>query len=107
MPRAEYGFARAISEVAGGLIVSVLLSAFASTGLIPSSYLLMFELLNLVLTISFILALPYWGTGYLFGWLFGLAIMSQSGLVGPLDFVLYFVIPLIVLVVRFLKRTTD
>jgi hypothetical protein len=101
---AEHGFARAISEVVGGLIVSVLLGAFASTELIPSSYLLMFELLNLVLTISFVLAVPYWGTGYLFGWLFGLAIMSQSGLVGPLDFVVYFAIPLIVLVVRVLKR---
>jgi len=107
MPRAEYGFARAISEVVGGLIISVLLSAFVSTGLISSSYLLLFELFNLVLTISFILALPYWGTGYLFGWLLGLAIMSQSGLVGPLDFVIYFVIPFIVLVVRFLKRATD
>jgi len=107
MPRAEYGFARAISEVVGGLIVSVLLSAFVSTGLIPSSYLLMFELVNLALTIGFILALPYWGTGYLFGWLLGLAIMFQSGLVGPLDFVIYFVIPFIVLIVRFLKRATD
>lgn len=107
MPRAEHGFARAVSEVVVGFITSALLNALASTEMMPSSYLLPFKLLNLTLTFGFILAVPYWGTGYLLGWLFGLGIMSQSGLVDPLDFVIYFIIPLMVLVMRILKRATD
>jgi len=104
MPEAEHGFVRAISEVVGGLIMSLLLNAFASSGLIPTSYLSMFRLLNLMLTISFILAIPYLGTGYLLGWLFGLTMMAQTGLIDPLDFVIYFIIPAIILIVRIVKK---
>ena len=104
MPKAQHGFLRAVREIIGGFVMSVALGAFASVGIIPYYYIVLYKLLNLILTISFILALPYWGTGYLLGWLVGLAIMAQVGLIEPWDFLVYFVFPLIILTLRFLKQ---
>ena len=63
----------------------------------------MFHLVNVVSTIALVFAIPFWATTYAIGWLFGLAIMSSSGLVGILDFVIY-LIPLFVLILRLIKK---
>lgn len=96
----EYGVKRAIGEVIGGLITSVIVSAFASSGLLSPAYVLLFGLINVIGTVALILVMPYWGTTYLIGWLFGLWILLQSGLIGILEVVIYFGIPLAILVIR-------
>ncbi len=104
MPRFEHGYKRAISEVIESSIAAIILSVFVSQGVLDQSWLLYFKLLNMLVSIFLILVVPYWGTGYLIGWLFGLWILSQSGLVGFWDFVFYFGIPLVVLVGRIIKE---
>jgi hypothetical protein len=98
---------RAIGEVIGGYATSFVVDNFLKSGLLPPEYVLLFCVLNMFATAAFILALPYWGTVYLIGWLFGLGIMLQTGLVGVLDAVVYFVAPLAVLVLRILKEVTS
>jgi hypothetical protein len=83
--------------------MGILLSTLASTGLIPQSYIFLFKLISIVAVVSLILAVPYWGTGYLLGWLFGVFILVESGLVGILDFVVYFLAPFAILLIRFMK----
>ncbi len=102
MPGFEHGYERAISVIFGGVILWTFLNAISSN-LSDPSFLLYLKLFNMFGTISLILAMPYWGTMYLFGWLFGLMILANSGLVGILDFVIYFGIPLMILIIRISK----
>lgn len=103
MPREEHGFKRAISEFISGLIMSTYLDFFANAGLIPPSLLLTLKALNLVAALAFIMTLPYWGTRYMLGWLLGFIMMIPSGIIDPVDLIIYVGIPLINLVSRFLK----
>lgn len=98
-----YGARRAIAEVVGGIVTSSIVIAFINSGLLDPSYTLLFHLLNVVGIVSLILTMPYWGTTYLIGWLFGLWIMSESGLVGILELLVYLGVPLVVLILRLLK----
>jgi hypothetical protein len=102
-----YGIDRAIGEIIGGSVTSLIVDVFISSGLLPPAYAVLFSIVNMLGTIAFILAMPYWGTFYLLGWLVGLWIMSQAGMVGILDAAVYFGVPLVVLVMRFLKKLTD
>lgn len=103
-----YGMKRAIGEVIGGIINSVFVDAIIiGSGLISPVGAVLFGILNMLATVLLILAMPYWGTVYLIGWLFGLGIMFQTGLIGILDAVIYFGVPLLVLIVRFWKMLTD
>lgn len=104
MPGFEHGYKRAVSEIIGGIVTSAMLNAFILTEVIDSSWVLYFKLLNMFGLITLILAMPYWGTIYLLGWLIGLFILSKSGLVGFLDFVIYFGIPLMILFIRLIKK---
>lgn len=104
VPGMEHGFERAVSEVLIGFALSAFTTSLANSGLIPSPYLLTFKLLVLAGAIPFIYALPYWGTGYILGWLLGYAVMLPSGIVDPLDFVIFTAIPLIILCLRFFKE---
>jgi hypothetical protein len=44
--------------------------------------------------------MKYWGTSYLLGWLVGLLLMSQTGLVGTLELLIYFAVPILYLIIR-------
>jgi len=104
MLRFEHGYQMAVSEVIESSITASMLSALVSQCFLDQFWLLYFKLLNMLGTILLILVVPYWGTGYLIEWLFGLWILSQRGLVGFWDFVFYFGIPLIVLIGRLCKK---
>ncbi|MEM3697423.1 MAG: hypothetical protein QXG27_06355 [Candidatus Bathyarchaeia archaeon] len=103
MSKFEYGFVRAISEIVAGFVMSVVLSSFVSAGLIPGSFVLLFHVLNVFSTVLMVFAMPFWATSYCIGWLFGLGIMYSSGLVDVLELLIYLV-PLIVLGIRFVKK---
>jgi hypothetical protein len=102
-----YGLRRAIVEVIGGFVMSTITDAIIGSGAISPEFGLVFGLLNMILTICFVLVVPYWGTVYLVGWLFGLSIMLQTGLLGVLDAVIYFGVPLVVLVLRIWKKLSE
>jgi hypothetical protein len=97
MSKLEYGFKRAITEIVGGFVSSIVLEAFVNAGLIPVYYMLLFHILNATGTLVLILAMPYWATTYIIGWLIGLWILSGSGLINGIDYLLYFIPLLFVL----------
>jgi hypothetical protein len=102
-----YGVRRAVGEIIGGIVTSVLMDAVIGSGLVSSGVAVLFGILSMLEAIVLILAVPYWGTVYLIGWLFGLGILFQTGIVGILDAAVYFGVPLVVLVLRFWKMLTD
>jgi|Deesub1362A_J573_1020465.scaffolds.fasta_scaffold00483_30 hypothetical protein len=103
MPGFEHGYKRAITEIITGIVMGILLSTLESTGLIPPSYIFPFKLTSIIGVVSLILAMPYWGTGYLLGWLLGVFVLMESGLVGIFDFIVYFVAPFAILLIRFMR----
>ena len=107
MPNIEHGFTRAITEILGGLVVASMLNSFVSSGLLDSSMLVLYELLNILAIFAFIHVSLYWGTGYLIGWWFGLGIMCQAGLVSAFEFTLYSILVTIVLVKRIAKHVIE
>jgi len=106
MSKLEYGFKRAVSEIIGGIVAYYFIAALISTGLIPPYFVLLFHLVNVLSTILLVFAMPFWATSYILGWLFGLGIMYQSGVIGILDLLIYLV-PLVILAIRFSKRISD
>ncbi len=99
----DYGLNRAFSEIIGGLVASILLSIFVSTGLIPSYFIWLFHLLNIVDMIFLIQKMPYWATSYSVGWLFGVIILANTGLLTIIDIMIN-LIPLVFFVYRLLKK---
>ncbi|RLI11896.1 hypothetical protein DRO25_01125 [Candidatus Bathyarchaeota archaeon] len=100
----EYGLRRVMGEIVSGIVTSAIVDSFLNAGLLPPAYATLFSVLNMLGTISLILAMPFWGTIYLIGWRFGLWIMLQTGLVGVGEAIIYFGVPLAVLIVRILKH---
>jgi hypothetical protein len=98
----DYGLERAFSEIIGGLVTTIIISSFISTGLIPSYFIWLFHLLNIVDMIVLIQKMPYWATSYSVGWLIGVIILTNTGLLTILDILINF-IPLAYLVYRLLK----
>lgn len=99
----EYGFKRAIEEIVTGIVISALFQGFANTGLIPGYYEVVFHLVNVSSAVALVFAAPFWATSYTIGWLFGLSIMSRSGLIEAWEFVIYLT-PLFVLVLRLIRK---
>ena len=99
MNRLEHGLKRAFEEVIGGFVTSAIVYAIASSGLLSPAYLLLFGLINVIGTVTLVYAMPYWGTTYLIGWLFGVGMLLQSGLIG-IEAILYIGIPLLYLILR-------
>ena len=91
------GMGNALYEIVFGLVFAALIAAFVSAGLIPQTYLLIFFLLNGLATAAFLLFLPLSSFAYLIGWLFGMYMMLQGGILEIWDIILYILPPLAVI----------
>lgn len=104
------GFKGAIIGVICGVIISAFLFVIKSSALVPPSYMglfSLFEIVSLVGGIILITQMESWGIGYLIGWLFGMWIMSYSGLVENWLVVLYFVVGGLVLIGKILQKIKE
>lgn len=104
MPTFGRGSQRAFGEVVGGIVTSLLLATFVNSGILKDSDVFVFNLINMMATVVLILAMPYWGTLYLLGWAFALYILLNAGMMGAFEFVVYFGVPLIILIIRIAKE---
>jgi len=102
-----HGIRRIVGEVVSGIVNSSITDAIIGTGLVSPAFVVLFSVLNMLYTVVLVLAMPYWGTIYLFGWLFGLVMLSQTGMIGILDATVYFGVPLIVLIIRFGRKLKE
>ena len=107
MPGFEYGYRRAIYEIIGGIIALLILNTIISLGWLPVSWIFLFKFLNTLSLVILLLVMPYWGTTYLLGWLFGLMTLTKAGLVNTLEAVIYFGVPLIILIIRLIKNIEE
>ncbi|MHA2179981.1 MAG: hypothetical protein ACXAAH_01010 [Promethearchaeota archaeon] len=103
------------SEILDGILISTIVSTFAGvmsslvdTGIIPSYFILFFHLLNLSInvreTIVFIEKIQYWATSYSLGWLVGVIILADYGLLTNIDILISIIIPIVFIILRFVKR---
>lgn len=100
---ANYGIKRAIGEIVSGIVTSAIVNAFVSSGLLPSGYVFLFGLINMIGTITLILSMPYWGVTYTLGWILGVYLMAQSELIGILEVIIYLGVPIAVLIFRIIS----
>lgn len=63
------------------------------------------ELVGIVSTAVLILKMPYWGTGYMLGWIVGISFFWHLGWVSASDLFLYIVPSITVLAWRVYNRT--
>jgi len=96
----DQGFGNAIQEIIGGIVVSLFINAISATGFVPSDYMLMIELINIIALVSLLFSLQKAGVAYIVGWIFGIYIMIQSGLMNFLDIILYLVVPIAIIGIR-------
>ena len=105
--RIEKGFREAVTEVFVGVILSVVLGIIPTLPIIPDDYVVLFQLIPIITLIGSIVvieAFESWGIWYLIGWLFGMGIMSSTGLVESSLFILYLVVGGVVLIFKLLKK---
>jgi len=100
------GLNGALLEIVGGLIAPILISSLVSTALFPSYFIWILYLIGIGGMISLIREMSFWATSYIVGWLVGIFILANSGLLSPIDILIY-LIPLVFLVYRVLKSFTS
>lgn len=100
MNKFQMGYKNAIGEIIGGIMTPLIMDAFASTGLLPQYFFILVFLINVIGTFILIFSMESWGFLYTFGWLFGSFIFLKSGLLEPLEFILYIFLPIIFLGLR-------
>ena len=97
MGRFGSGLERAIGEVIGGFITYAFFMSFVESGAISP---FLFALLSIIGILVLIKKMPYWSTAYLIGWVIGLLIFIQSGLIGFIELLILIGMPLIILLKR-------
>ena len=107
----QEGLTGAILEIVLGLIPPIILSAFIDGGIVPSYFIWIFYLLSGIISIYGIVELlkemSLWGISYIIGWLIGVFLLIDSGLLEPWDFAFYFIAPLAFLGYKILKWILD
>jgi hypothetical protein len=79
----------AILEIIASFAYGVIVSSFAASGLISESVRWLFALINAVLIAGLVLAMPRWGIWFTIGWVVAVAILANSGLLEPIDYLVY------------------
>jgi hypothetical protein len=105
----RYGAKRAVNEIISGVITSLIIDAFAISGFLTPDFVFLFGLLNVIGVTTLILTMFYWGITYLLGWIFGVLLLLDSGLIGVFDIIIYLGIPLAVLILKimWLKESSE
>ena len=104
MPNALNAFFTAIMGVINGTILYCILTVFVDSGLLSSTWLIVYNVVNLLTIFTFVHATRYWGTFYLLGWWLGFGIMYYTRLVGVFEFAIDSILLGLVLLSRFLRK---
>jgi hypothetical protein len=102
MPRIKSGLSRAAAEVIMGAATVFIIEA-AIKFLLPPEYLLIYRILTVIGMIFILMAMKYWSTRYIVGWLFGMVFLfaiSGTSLLSTWELFLYLGVPGYVLIKR-------
>ena len=94
----QKGFSGVATGIIGGIIISALLSGFAKDGLIPSNMVFLFTLVGFLGAIVLMFSFSTAGVIFTLGWIVGAWLLKD--MLGTFDFIVYFVAPIIALVIR-------
>lgn len=101
----QRGLGEAVTGIIGGILINVVLAEFAKEELIPSYLVFLFAVAGFLGAIALFMSLTAAGFIFTLGWIIGAWILKD--LFGPIDFVVYLVVPVAALVigaVLFFKR---
>ncbi len=96
----KVGLKQIIIEVVTGLLTTLALNWLAHMGWLPDKAALVINILLIIMNILLAKSMLSWGIFYTLGWLIGTYIFYQLGLLGTWDFILYFVLPIVILIFR-------
>ena len=98
MNKLPRGIQESIYGIIAGIIIATMMKALVEDGLLPSYFVWIFILVGIIGNIVTIKSLRLTGTVYTIGWLIGGLILKD--ILDPIDFIIYIVIPIIILVLR-------
>jgi hypothetical protein len=94
----EKGLTEAIAEIVTSIVFGAIVAAIGSSFPSMSFYI---ALINIALIFAFVITTTKWGVLYTFGWLGGAIIFFGAGLLEPIDFFIYIVVPIGLLVIKY------
>jgi hypothetical protein len=97
------GFIRAFKDVIVGIAFSALVGVAVRTAFGNSPFVSLIELAMALSAVMILFKMRYWSTKYICGWLLGIGLLAQLGLVTVSDFPL-FVGPIAVVFLRNYRR---
>ncbi len=98
----KLGFKQIVAEIVTGLLTSLILSLLTNAGWLSGTWQMIVNIILIVMNILLARSMLSWGVFYTVGWLIGSTIFFEIGLfgTGTWDFVLYIVLPVLVLAFR-------
>jgi hypothetical protein len=102
-----HGLGAAITEVVVSLLAGAIIAAFATSGALPQEYILLLGFINIALSIGLLFAMSKWGILYSVGWIFGVLLFSQSGILEWTDYLLYLGVPIAAIGIRIWRWISD
>lgn len=97
----KVGLKQIIIEVCTGLVTTLVLNWLSNADILPENFTLYFNIFLIIGNILLAKSMLSWGIFYTIGWLIGSFIFFEFGLLGTGDFILYIVLPIIVIIARF------
>jgi hypothetical protein len=96
----KVGLKQIIIEVVSGLLTTLILKFLSNSGILPDNVALFINIFLIIGNILLAKSMLSWGMFYTVGWLIGSWVFFEIGLFEPWDFVLYIVVPIVVIVAR-------
>ncbi|HXY74342.1 MAG TPA: hypothetical protein VEH58_03355 [Dehalococcoidales bacterium] len=101
MKKIKAGLVKAISSAIIGFFVTTVVTFLANKGYIPSYSIIILSVFNMITSILTMLKMRRWGIYYAIGWVISSAILAWIGLLGTTGIIFNIVIPVIILLIRF------
>ncbi len=100
------GLTRAFKEVVVGIVLSIAVAAVARAIFGESPLATLIEFVMVLSAVAIFAKMRYWSNKYICGWLLGIALLWQAGLVTMLDFPL-FAGPIVIMLFRIRRRVKN
>jgi len=97
--KVQEGLIGAILEIAVGLIPPIIVTAIINGGIVPSDFIWIIYFISGIISVFGIVELlkemSFWGISFIIGWLVGIYLLIDTGLLTPWDYVIYLIAPLV------------
>jgi hypothetical protein len=94
----QRGLEKAVTGIIGSILINSILAGFAKDGLIPSYLVISFTVAGFLGSVVLMFSFKTTGVVFTLGWIFGAFMLKD--LLGPIDFIVYLIAPIVALIVR-------